>query len=194
MIGDRHAFANAEITDDVRLWTDLKGGCRHAYAKIYNNYVQVLFDYGMHIEPDRNLVKDCIQDLYIYIWQRRNTLGYVKNVRAYLMVGLRRRIIDQGKSGKRTTPIVDDSARYSVSPHESGVESLEASEQQTRDLRNAIDELPSRQREIVYLMFYKDLSYEEIADTMSINAASAYTLAWKAIRSLKNKLPRSFFG
>ena len=60
--------------------------------------------------------------------------------------------------------------------------------EQERDLKRAIEKLPPRQREIIYLLFFKKLPQKEIATIMSINLASVYTLTSKAIKSLKAEL------
>jgi RNA polymerase sigma factor (sigma-70 family) len=48
-----------------------------------------------------------------------------------------------------------------------------------------INTLPPRQKEIIFLRFYEGLSYDEIADIMSISINSAYKLLYKALENLQ---------
>jgi RNA polymerase sigma factor (sigma-70 family) len=55
-------------------------------------------------------------------------------------------------------------------------------------IKGVINNLPARQQEIVYLRFYEGLTYEEIADIMSIHVTSVYKLWYKAMDNLKDSL------
>ena len=62
-------------------------------------------------------------------------------------------------------------------------------QKQKEVLLAALDELSPRQREIIYLRFYQNLSYEEIADIMDLNYQTSRNLLYKAIRSLRGLIP-----
>lgn len=177
--------------NDAGVWSEFKSGSQSAYTQIYQTNVQALFDYGMHVHADKDLIKDCIQELFIRIWQRRGNLGNVKNIRGYLLIGLRRKIIDSLNAEKKisilTLDKLKEAAKSSLS-YEISLKANEASIQREHDLLHAIEKLPPRQKEIVYLVFYKNLPHEEIAEIMSINGASVYTLTWKAIKALRKQL------
>jgi len=55
-------------------------------------------------------------------------------------------------------------------------------------IRYFIETLPARQQEIIFLRFYEGLSYEEIADIMSISISSTYKLFYKALNNLQNTI------
>ena len=59
-------------------------------------------------------------------------------------------------------------------------------------IRFFIETLPARQQEIIFLRFYEELSYEEIAGVMSISINSAYKLLYKALDNLQNTFGTSF--
>lgn len=177
--------------NEADVWHEFKCGSQGAYSHIYQENVQALYDYGMYVRADNELIKDCIQELFIHIWQRRNNLGDVKNIRTYLMAGLRRRIIDQSNANKSTISFTLEKLKgvsiFALS-HENNLIDGEASIQRENDLLYAIEKLPPRQKEVVYLTFYKKFHHDKIAEIMSINVASVYTLTWKAIKALKKQL------
>jgi RNA polymerase sigma-70 factor (ECF subfamily) len=49
----------------------------------------------------------------------------------------------------------------------------------------AIEELSSRQKEIIYLKFHQNLGYEEVSEIMNINYQAARNLVYQAIKVLK---------
>ncbi|QNF34094.1 hypothetical protein HUW51_15695 [Adhaeribacter swui] len=81
------------VKEDAVLWEEFKGGNYNSFTVIYQNYIQVLYSYGLQVIKDPELVEDCIQDLFIYIWDNKNTLGKTENIKFYLFKALRRRIV-----------------------------------------------------------------------------------------------------
>jgi RNA polymerase sigma factor (sigma-70 family) len=61
----------------------------------------------------------------------------------------------------------------------------ETSIQQSGQLRKAISELSKRQREVIFLKFFNELSYKEVAVVMEMNIEAVYNLMSKAIDSLR---------
>ena len=60
---------------------------------LYRSHYQALFCYGFSLSTDRELTKDCIQELFLEIWNTRPSLNKdVKNVQSYLFTWLRRKI------------------------------------------------------------------------------------------------------
>lgn len=176
---------------DEQLWEELQSGNTEAFEYIYEKNVQSLFDYGMHLHPDSDLIKDVIQELFIHIWQRRNSLGNVKNIRNYLMVSFRRSAITHLEAQKKWQGPMLEKVSHRVEtdvPHESRMIAHEVFVRQEQDLMTAIENLPPRQKEIIYLLFFKKLPQKEIAQMMAINLASVYTLTSKAIKNLKQQL------
>ena len=55
-------------------------------------------------------------------------------------------------------------------------------------LANALDKIPLRQKQAIHLLFFEQLSYEEVSKLMGINLRSVYTIAWKAIANLKKHI------
>jgi RNA polymerase sigma-70 factor (ECF subfamily) len=63
----------------------------------------------------------------------------------------------------------------------------ESDEKKQRVIK-ALEGLSHRQKEIIYLKYYQNLSYEEVSEIMNINYQVARNLLYQAIKSLKNML------
>lgn len=190
MISESYTY-ELNLLDDEQLWNKLKAGNISAFEFIYQSYVQSLYDYGMHIHADSDLVKDAIQELFIHIWQRKENLGLVKNIQNYLLVSLRRNVIQHLEADKKwNIPKLEFmySSQEAELSHENQLIAQELFLKQEKDLKNAIEQLPARQREVIYLLFYKKMAQKEVSQLMNINLASVYTLTSKAIKNLKRQL------
>ena len=77
----------------VNSWRSMAEGDNRSFLLLYHTYYQALFCYGFSLSVDRELTKDCIQELFVEIWTTRSSLNKdVKNVRSYLFTWLRRKI------------------------------------------------------------------------------------------------------
>ena len=55
-------------------WKLFLEGDDQAYSWIYTHYIQVLYNYGLQITPDSEIVKDCIQDVFVKIYKAKKKL------------------------------------------------------------------------------------------------------------------------
>ena len=180
-----------ERPNDEQLWGEISNGDPEAFELLYQQHIQALFDYGMHVHTDAAVVKDAIQELFIRIWQRRASLGNVKNSKSYLMVSLRHQILETLRQQKNSQSYLAEKFSGFTGSEDSCEHCLIAREDQKereQALAAAIEKLPARQKEVIYLLFYKNLSQEEAAEIMSLHLTSVYTLTWKAVKNLKKYL------
>lgn len=177
--------------DEGYLWNLLKSGDKVGLEEIYIHYSPDLFRYGMAIKPNRCLIKDCIQELFIDLWKYREGLNQTDNVRLYLIRCLSNRINKEIAKEKRFITNSKISTFEAVLLEES-IEERSINVQRDEDLqiklRKGLDKLPARQREVIQLLFFEKRTYEETSKILDINVESSYTLAWKAIRNLKKAI------
>ena len=181
---------NISDGDDTVLWQSFKNGDSAAYATIYKKHADPLLKYGIHLCADLNLVEDAIHDLFVDLWEKRKQLKEVKSLGIYLKVSLRRSIFRKLKKNKiiSSEELVHQNAfKFSLQSEDlkREMESYEAIENQ---LIKALNELSPRQREIIYLRFYQNMSYEEIAKHLSLDTSYTYNITSKAYSKLKKYL------
>jgi RNA polymerase sigma factor (sigma-70 family) len=169
------------------LWLRFIAGDFTAYASLYKDHVESLILYGLKIKPDKDQVKDAIQDLFVELWQSKENLKPVQLVNMYLLKALRYKLIKKEKA--RFFPLKDDPDDLPVTELEQPVEFF-ILENETRaykleKIRRAVQLLPKRQQEIINLRFYKGFSNEQIAEIMAINYQSATNLLHKAVQFLR---------
>ena len=68
-----------------KLWKDLREGKQKAIEDLYRYNYQVLYSYALKICRDKELSKDCVQELFVGLWEKREFLATVAKVRPYLL-------------------------------------------------------------------------------------------------------------
>ena len=170
------------------LWTAFVQGDESAYAQLYKHYFHELYDYGVKLCQQPDLVKDCIHDLFIDLWKSRKKKSRVVAIRPYLFKALRNIILKAKTRTPSFLPI--ELAHYTeqVPSLEVTLIHHQASQKQQQRLHEALTLLTQRQREVIFLKFYSQLSYNEIASVMRISTKATYKLMSRAIALLRQKI------
>ncbi len=174
--------------DDSLLWQALKRSEKAAYEILLKKYYPIVLNYGVKFYKDKEFVKDCVQDLFIEIWNRREYLADVVSVKSYLLHSIRKNIIRESSRLKwfREADKISDDHDFDVEfDIETYLISREVENELLQKLRFELDKLTKRQREAIFLRFNQDLSYEEIAIIMDINYRSVVNLIHEAIKAIR---------
>jgi RNA polymerase sigma factor (sigma-70 family) len=174
--------------DDSLLWQALKRSEKAAYEILLKKYYPIVLNYGVRFYKDKEFVKDCVQDLFIEIWNRREYLADVVSVKSYLLHSIRKNIIRESSRLKwfREADKISDDHDFDVEfDIETYLISREVENELLQKLRFELDKLTKRQREAIFLRFNQDLSYEEIAMIMDINYRSVVNLIHEAIKAIR---------
>jgi len=176
------------LIKDQDLWRKLKGGDKNSLREIYDLQVEYLLQYALRITRDEALIQDCVHDLFVEIWNRRAKLGETTAIRPYLIVALRRKLIKHLQKGNKVEEL-SDHLDFDLVP---GAEDLliqgEAAEEQKGMIKSAMDQLSERQREAIFLKYYEEMDYQEVADAMNINYQSVRNLIFKGMKKLREIL------
>ncbi|HEX7906334.1 MAG TPA: sigma-70 family RNA polymerase sigma factor [Chitinophagaceae bacterium] len=173
---------------DILCWNAFKEGDRTAFDNLFRRYYPFLLQYGLKITGSTELVDDCIQDLFIELWQSKAN-SPVQSVRAYLLKALKYKLYRQLKN---TLPLqsaetILENNSFEIS-HDHFIITKEEEGQRAKKIIAAINQLPNRQKEIVYLKIYQGLGYHEISEVMNINYQVARNLFYQSIKSLRQLL------
>ncbi len=173
---------------DSEIWSDFKKGSETAFSFIYQQYSAALFSYGFHIARDSEVVKDCIQNLFISLWSRRGQLGDTNSIKFYLFKSLRRAIVDElmAKSRYSTLEELEEYYDFEVTmSHEFKLIADQTTLEQREKLHQALDSLTNRQKEAIYLIYFNNLSHQETATVMALKVTAVYNLVYHALTTLK---------
>lgn len=171
---------------DSEVWEAFCSDSMMAFKSIYIKHSDLLYNYGKKIVVNEEVVKDSLQDFFIDLWNRRNKLGRVDNIRAYLFVGFRRKLVEKKRKLQRFQAI-DEIENFEIVFSLAQIE-FDLTEEKKKTLLVALNDLPERQKEAVFLRFYNKLSCHEIGDVMDINSQSVYNLIHRSLKVLRRVL------
>jgi RNA polymerase sigma factor (sigma-70 family) len=172
---------------DEEIIQGLKKNCESAFSVLMRKYYSDLHRYGRHFTPDEAIVADCIQDVFINIWENRHKTAPIKYLRQYLLIALKRRILRVTSQSKHTMSgnvekEYDFALEFSI---EDVIVERQLDEEKAARLRQILERLSARQKEVIYLSYYQQLNYQQIAEIMQINKQSVYNLLHESLQKIK---------
>lgn len=151
------------------------------FEAIYLKYYPQLFVYGKSFCAHEQLIEDTIQELFLALWQKQNALLFTSSLENYLYVSFRNNLIRKLKA--QQTILFSDTFDEAELETENELQSFKE-----KNLSKLLQKLPARQREVLFLRYYKNQSYHEIADTLGISYQVARNFAYRAIKFLKKRM------
>ncbi len=173
--------------DDDYTWQQFVAGDKKAFSVLFLKYHPLLLHYGIKLCCDVSLAEECVQDLFCYLLEHKHKLSGVHQVKSYLFVSYRRRIF-RVLENKRTI-FLDDATPFQAGIQFSQEEILidqEKQQSEKQQLWKMLNELPARQREVIYLKYYQGLDTNEIAGAMHISHQGVLNALYKAFKKLRS--------
>lgn len=173
-------------SDSTTMSSTLQMNDATSFTLLYNSHAKSLYNYGIKITSDEELLKDCIHDVFIKIYAKRNELSNVENIKSYLFISLKNRIFDE---------IRKSNCYDFTSLEEANVKSKDdvehlfiKNEQQINDsnfISLLLNKLSPRQREALTLYYINEKEYSEICQIMQMNYQSVRNLIHRSILKLR---------
>lgn len=178
---------HTETLDDSILWRNLKKGDEKAFSILFKKHYSQLVRYGNSFLPFPEKVQDCVQDVFTDIWIYRHKLNDAVVVKAYLLSCVRKRILRSQERDRvfRLSTSVDSLKflfDFSIEHH---LIADEITADKVTRLNQLINDLPSRQKEALYLRYNQELTVDQIANMLDINYQSANNLLHRALLCLR---------
>ncbi|MDX5421341.1 MAG: sigma-70 family RNA polymerase sigma factor [Hymenobacteraceae bacterium] len=173
---------------DTEIWEKIRQGDKDAFMQLYQGQYQQLFTFGCRVHANRELVKDCIHEMFCEIWNGRQNVQQVSNSRAYLFTYLKRKILKElQKVGSPQHALAPEQLEQHT--HELSYEDLligsQADEEVRAKLQKVLQKLTKTQLEVIRLKYYESLSYEEVATALQIQPRTAYNQVYEALKLLR---------
>jgi RNA polymerase sigma factor (sigma-70 family) len=169
------------------------GNLRHvSFEQVYHDHVDALFHYGSKFKIRRSLLEDCIQDLFADLWEKRDELHKINSLRFYLLGALRRKVFRKIYTDRELLMQAEElPLQFEMDFLQQEDASQLLTDEQIQHIRQAFDQLTDKQKEVLYLRFYNQLSFQEIADLMAIQTRAVYKLSSRSLASLREHFFRN---
>ena len=160
-----------------------------ALALLMKMYYDDLYNYAARFTKDDGLIKDCIQEVFISLWQRRETVSAILSPKYYFLRAIKNKVLKSLHKNMRKVTLGPLQEEYDFF-HEFSIERViiekQISEEKAEKLRKTLSLLSKRQIEIIYLKYYQYLDHGQIAELMNISRQSVYNLLHEAIHKLRS--------
>lgn len=166
-------------------WQQFISGNSDAYSWIYTTYARKLYQYGLCFTSDVELVKDCIQDVFLYLYNNRSQLGQCDHIRFYLFAAFKNNLIKAIHKGTVTEDLADDLPFLIELTVEEQYIRDEQYVNESKKIEKLLAVLTPRQREIIYYRFIQEMSMDEICVLMNLNYQSAQNLIQRSLKKMR---------
>jgi len=171
------------------VWKRFRSGDRYAFSEIYKEFADVLFAYGSKITSDRELLKDCIQDLFYNLYRYNIHLQNPENLEFYLFRSLKNDIVRKIRNNYQESSLTDEGMfqfdlKFQV---EQDVYDIESDELRIVALRRILQTIDPQKRELLFLKFSTGLNYPEIGEIVGMNADTVKKQVYRTLDSLRDK-------
>lgn len=177
------------IRSSDHLWVRFQQGDATALGELSKRYYPALLNYGLKLNPDRELAKDILQELFLELWTRRGSITLPDNIKAYLFGAYRNKIYKARLQAQHLAESVDLPFEGEFADEDNSIESHLIQEETQRlnqsRLSQLIAELPKRQREILFLHYYEGLECEQVTQIMGISRQGVYNLLSRTLKDLR---------
>lgn len=174
------------MNGELLLWNRFREGDEKAFAQISRQYYRTLAHYGGKFTPNSQVIEDAIQDLLISLWVKRASLKEIESVKFYLLKSFRNQLFKNLKKFKASEL---DNASIEETDVVFSFEESYIKEETDKHFKESISlsmsQLPERQKEVIYLRFYQDLSVEEISQLFHIKPQSVSNVIQRALANLR---------
>lgn len=181
--------SDLDALSDLEIWQNFKQGNESAFTYIYRQYFERLFKYSSQFIQDKELIKDCIQDLFVELRKNRKNLSDTTSIKLYLFKSIKRKVIAYKKR------LVIDSRNHqkycgldfnAVLSVEHLMINRQLEQEKLLQLNLALKKLPKRQSEVIYYYFYENMNYHQVMEMMELKSVkSARNLVYKALKELR---------
>lgn len=142
-----------------------------AFEKVYRQYFIRLFRFCFSIVHQKEAAEEIVNDVFLYLWKRREQSGDIKNLEAYLYIATKNLSLNYLRDNHFLHLVDEDINEYigqyvklEVTPG-----SMMESAETVRQLQTAIDELPPRCKLIFKLIKEDGLKYKDVAALLNIS-------------------------
>lgn len=186
---DPQNLGEAELQRLVRLAQE---GDTQAFSALYDHFFPQVYRYAA-FRFDKEMAEDLVADVFVKVWEKLHTYQERKGIpfAAWLFRIARYEVIDSYRSRRETEEVPEDLSDPDEMNHaDDRVKRTET----LKMVRDAMDQLPARYRDILLLSYMADLPHSEIARTLNMREGAVRVLKFRALEKLEELLPPEAHG
>lgn len=177
--------------EETVLLKDLALGDSKAFDEVYHHYHDEIRRYVLKFVKSTEQTEDLCQEIFLKVWEKRETLPNLQSFRAYLFTVSKNRILDFLRHAATERSAREEIIRAAVQ-HSSHVEETLQSEEYLHYLQKVLRELSPRDQEVFRLCREMEHTYDEAAEALGISRNAIKKHMVKAVKYIKYSACKSF--
>ncbi len=159
-----------------------------AFELLFRSDFKGLTHFAQKYVKDFETAKEITQEAFISLWEKRESIDLSKPVKSYLTTSIYNKSLNYLRDNKKfNRDILTFENLYPLADHDRGGDKLVAAELDKK-IKESIQELPEKCREIFILNRYQNLKYQQVADKLQISVKTVETQMSKALQHMRIKL------
>ncbi len=154
---------------------------------LFKSHFSGLCFFAQKYVKDFETSKEIVQDAFISLWEKRETIDMDRPVKSYLTMIIHNKCNNHLRDNRKFDQYILNIENLLEVPEYEGADSMVEAELKTK-IETAISELPEKCREIFVLNRYENLKYQEIADKLQISVKTVETQMSKALQHMRVRL------
>lgn len=179
----------------LEVWARFRTGNQVAFSEIYEEFVDRLMSYGSRITHDRELVKDCIQDIFVDLYRLQPDLRNPEYIEFYLFKSLKHAIVRKSQKDKKLKSVpIEEMVTFELKIDiDQDVFDLEYDALRIEKLKSILKSLDPQKRELLFLKFNSAMNYNEIGLILKINPDTAKKQVYRVLDQIREKYGLQLF-
>ena len=178
----------------------LAKGDAAAIDTLYRLYFKRLKSYGRQIvgKDKEDLVVTVIQEFYMWLVKNHQKMANIEDFELYLFKSVRLNILSTFKKQQQKEIVAKKYLNNTIITQEKSTPSpeeemiVQEKEQLQKELlAHTLKELPTYQKEVLYLRYFQNYAYREIGEILSVSEQVARNYAYRAVKGMKEIMKKS---
>ncbi|WP_316804830.1 RNA polymerase sigma factor [Pedobacter nototheniae] len=170
-------------------WEGIRAGDVKSLFDLYELLFDHLLNFGIRYSADVDLSRDLVNEIFMEIWDKRDRLPQVENVKSYLLSYVKRKVARHYYHDELRRKAIDgQDADVKELSYEDFIVHVQTEQDMRTRLKNALKKLTPAQTELIQLKFFENQNYIQIAELKSLTVKTAYNTIYDALKILRKEM------
>lgn len=161
-----------------------------AFRDTFHTYYQPLCQYAFTIVKERHSSEDIVQETFLRIWEKKQNLIGTGDLPFYMYTAIRNNCLTYLE--KRQKTVLTDNAGRELADEPAQEKPEQPGRENNFDtlMKNALDNLPPKCREVFVLSRMSGLTYQQIGQALGISIKTVENQMSKALKILRTHIKK----
>ncbi|MEO9145267.1 MAG: RNA polymerase sigma-70 factor [Ginsengibacter sp.] len=177
------------LYDEKALLAEIAAGNEIAFRKLFDFYKKRFYAVALKMTGSDEIAKDIVQDTFMNIWDKRESLSDVDNPSAYFFTAVYRRIYHHYRKVAQEKKLLEEAS--SINDSVNTTEEMVLAHESSELIFEAVEKLPPQQKLVFRLSRQEGLNREEVASQLNISPNTVRNHLAEAIKFIRTFLRNS---